>query len=43
VEVLNLLTCNSVTGGEQSLYVCVPSAEGHDGHEYADEVRGVGA
>lgn len=40
VDIRNILTCNSISGGEDSLYVCVPSADGQcDGHDWADEVR----
>lgn len=41
LEVSGILTCNSVSPAEGALYVCVPSADGqHDGHDWADEVRG---
>ena len=45
VAIENIITCNSDNGGENSLYVCVPSedVEGEDGHDWADESAELGA
>ena len=43
MEILNIVTCNSASAGEGSLYVCVPGEDGEDGHDWADEAAELGA
>lgn len=44
IIISNIITCNSETPAEGSLYVCVPSDDGHhDGHDWANEAADIGA
>ena len=43
IDISDIITCNSENASEDSLYVCVPSEEGEDGHEWADEAAAIGA
>lgn len=44
MEINHIVTCNSETPVENSLYVCVPSEDGQfDGHDWADEAAELGA